>query len=121
MVKESIKKIKVQLRPELKKAGFKVKGGQYVRVTPGKVLQCFSFQRFSDGTKFTVNIGITPLYEEGCRWFIEPMRLGQIIGEGDRWWSGSEEAVSEVVSLISNEQIDEKSHSVQAGMLWLFC
>ena len=105
MIKEIIKEIKAIIRPTHKNAGFKVKNSHYVRMTSEEILQCFSFQTLSDGTMFTVNFGIMPLYEVGCKWFTEPMRLGQIIGEGDKWWNDSEKSVKEVSSLILNTLI----------------
>ena len=91
------------IRPAMKKAGFQTKGAHYIRLTSGKMLQSFSFQSSSDGSMFTLNIGIMPLYETGCKWLHEPIRLGQLIGKGDAWWQGNENAVKEVSSLILNE------------------
>ena len=102
MIKDIVKEIKANIRMTMKKSGFKVKGSHYVRLTPGKMLHCFGFQASSDGTTFTMNIGIMPLYESGCKWFHEFIRIGQIIGKGDTWWPGTEKSVEEVSMIILN-------------------
>ena len=100
-----LKMIKEYLKDTMKKAGFKVEGQRYVRVINEQLYQYIIFQGSSGGNQFTINVGIDTLLDkeiESGKCSFATMRLGMLLGQGDVWWTYTEESAMEVVGIISN-------------------
>lgn len=103
MIHETIKKIKENIRTQMKAAGFKTEGLRYIRITKRQVLQIFGFQGSSGGDCFTVNIGVTPLFSrkaEDIKNFSCFLRIGHFLKQGDKWWPYTGESESEVTAIL---------------------
>ena len=100
-----LKMIKEYLKDTMKKAGFKVEGQRYVRVINEQLYQYIIFQGSSGGNQFTINVGIDTLLDkeiESGKCSFATMRLGMLLGQGDVWWTYTEESAMEVVGILSN-------------------
>ena len=103
MKKEYLKEIKSSLKEQMKLMHFKIKGQNFIRVVNNQIYQVVNFQGSASGNKFTVNIGIFPIFtNEGS--LINPfLRIGDFISGIDVWYDYSEDSVHEVVDVISNK------------------
>ena len=106
MDKTTLKRIKENLKSDMKEAGFKTEGSWYIRVVNRQMCQTIDFQGSLGRNCFTFNIGIHPLCDEKFRNYKEysnrDERIGILMGQGDTWWSYTQESADQVSEIIRN-------------------
>jgi len=105
MTKPVIKQIFANIKDAMKEKGFKKEGQTYIRVVNGQVCQSVNFQGFSGGDRFTLNVGLNPLCANiiaNPKFIPAFIRIGYLLGTGDKWWDYTNESVNTVTDIILN-------------------
>lgn len=105
MKQDILKRIKNNIKEEMKTLSFKSSGQWYIRVVNKEVYQSMWFQSFSGGKSFTINIGIFPICGEYRTEKIGNIRIGPWIYKKDKWFDYTSESIDEVTRIIKNEII----------------
>ena len=101
MKKEFLKEIKNNIKDLMKENHFICEGQSYIRIVNKQILQIINFQGYSNGARFTLNIGIIPLCSVEFPFLPVPhICIGQLYKEEYSGWEYNLESTKKASSMI---------------------